>query len=471
MVKNWFEVSRDGLRELWLGKPKSYVLRELVQNAWDEDIAECNVMLEYADGIAVISVEDDSPEGFRDLRDSFTLFGKTYKRSDPTKRGRFNVGEKQAFSICNEARVETTKGSVIFKREGRRASKSRREKGSKVTVKLKMSKKEFDEICCTVRTYLVPKGIKFTVNGEVIKYREPYKVIEASLLTEKEEDEILKKTIRKTQVHIHKIVGGGEATLSEMGIPVSTIDCDFSLDVQQKIPLSIDRETVLPSFLRDLYAEVLNSVHDEIPEESASQVWIREAVSDERISGEAVRTVIKKRYGDKVCVANPFDRLSIDEATSHGYKVIHGSEMSKEEWENVKAHDTIQSSSELFGASFVDAKVVEESELTDNHRKVRTYTQKIAKRLLGVDLKVVFIRSPKATCSAQYGNGTLTFNLSKLSASFFDPPVSERTTDLILHELGHHEGLHTEKSYHELLTKMAGELIMIALKEQEFFKI
>ena len=52
---------------------------------------------------------------------------------------------------------------------------------------------------------------------------------------------------------------------------------------------------------------------------------------------------MKKRFGEKVCVANPFDKQSIDEAISNGYNVIYGSEMSKEEWGKVKENNLIQS--------------------------------------------------------------------------------------------------------------------------------
>ena len=36
-TKSWFEVSKDGLKKLQLGKPKHYAIRELLQNAMDED--------------------------------------------------------------------------------------------------------------------------------------------------------------------------------------------------------------------------------------------------------------------------------------------------------------------------------------------------------------------------------------------------------------------------------------------------
>ena len=49
--------------------------------------------------------------------------------------------------------------------------------------------------------------------------------------------------------------------------------------------------------------------------------------------------------------------------------------------------------------------------------------------------------------------------------------ISQEIIDLILHELGHYAGHHTEMSYHKLLTKMAGQLVIIALNEKDFFRI
>lgn len=63
----------------------------------------------------------------------------------------------------------------------------------------------------------------------------------------------------------------------------------------------------------------------------------------------------------------------------------------------------------------------------------------------------------------------LTFNVSRLGADFFTPPISERVINLVIHELGHESGMHTESSYHETLTDLAGKLIITALKEPQFY--
>ena len=466
--KEWFSVDKEGLKELQSGKPKHYILRELIQNAWDEPITECNVTIEKKDEFVMITVKDDSPIGFRDLKDSYTLFGHTYKRKDPEKRGRFNIGEKQAFSICEECIVTTTKGTVIFNNEGRKHTTTKTKKGTVVGVKLKATEQECGEMINTVMNYLVPKNIKFTVNGVVISYRTSLKEFQAKLLTEWEKDNVFRRSQRLTTVHVFKPSEQGKSTLYEMGIPVTEIECDFDIDVQQKIPLSVDRETVLQSFLKDLYAEVLNQMHNEIEGDRSSQTWIRTGMTDERIQEEAVKDIITKRYGDKVCVANPFDKISVDEAISHGYNVIKGTEMSKEEWDAVKQANMIPSSSELFGHSFTDSDII--TNITENQKATANYAKKIAKRLLNLDLKVQFVRS-KASMMAGFGDGTLTFNLSNLPKTFFDQPISVITTDLIIHELGHFSGMHTEKKYHELLTKLAGELVILALTEPEFFEV
>lgn len=465
MKTQWFDVSREGLKELQSGKPKHFIARELIQNAWDEQIKSCLFNAKWERGIAVIEVEDDNPTGFRELSDAFTLFKTTPKRSDPAKRGRFNIGEKQVISMCEKAEIVTTKGTVIFDKKGRRMARAKREVGSKITIWLRMAKGEFEEIVEVVKRYLVPQYISFLVNGEEIVYRKPYKIIETSLLTEVETNSIFSRVWRKTTVNIHK--ANGKSMLYELGLPITEIDCQFDLDVQQKVPLSIDRDTVPVSYLKTLFAETLNVTYQDVESENSSALWIRQGMGEKRIGEEAVKGIVEKRYGEKVVVANPFDPISIDDALASGYNVVHGSELSKEEWENIRKAEAIKSSTELFGHGFADSTGYEP---TEEMKKVEILAKKIANRLLGIDLRVSFIKS-EATVAAEFGNNTLTFNITRLGVKFFTQTVSQETLNLIIHELGHCAGNHTEKSYHKLLTKMAGQLIMIALTEPNFFKV
>jgi len=463
--KNWFEVDKEGLKILQSGKPKSYIIRELIQNAIDEDITECKVLIEYMNGKIIVNVSDNSKIGFRNLKDAYTLFGDTYKRKDPEKRGRFNLGEKQAFSICDKAVIMTTKGMIIFDKKGRSVyPKGKIEQGTNITIELKGKMSEYNEMIDFAKSMIIPSHITYIVNDFVIIPKNIDLEFETTLQTEIEEDKIIKKVMRKTEI---QLLQEKESYIYEMGIPVTAIDCQYSINVMQKIPLGTDRETIPHKFLSDLFTEVLNITYEKFNEDNASEVWINTALSNNRIKSEAIRQIIKQRYGDKVLVANNFDKNSIDEAISNGYTVIAGREFAKDVWSKIRSNNLIQSTSDLFGTNFTNAETI-----IPSHKQIEVsnYAKRIAKKLLGFDIGISFVKGGYNMVTAQYGNRHLTFNVSKLDHSFFENPISEQTTDLIIHELGHEAGNHTEESYHRLLTKLGAKLTMLALKEQDFFE-
>ena len=193
-VKNWFDVDRVGLKSLQDGKPKSWIARELIQNAWDENITFCKVEIGQSSGSCFLSVEDDNPDGFKDLTCAFTLFKNTDKRKNPNQRGRFNLGEKQAFSRCTKATIQTTKGTIVFDKDGRSTKKAVRDNGSKIEVEFKCSKEEYTGIISELETYLPPKNFKFILNDTEFCDLKPVKTFEATLQTELEENGIFKRT-------------------------------------------------------------------------------------------------------------------------------------------------------------------------------------------------------------------------------------------------------------------------------------
>jgi len=211
--------------------------------------------------------------------------------------------------------------------------------------------------------------------------------------------------------------------------------------------------------------QVLNNVYAQLNSDNVSDSWIRLAMSGDGVTKESIEHILKERYGDKVVVANPFDARSVDEAIANGYRVITGNEMSKEEWANIKEYELMPSSSDLFGTDFTNAPSIEPNE---KQIKIAEYAKRIGRRLLGFDIIISFVKGGHNMVIAQYGNRCLTFNVSRLNG-FFDEPLIN-TTSLILHEIAHEKGGHTEESYHNALTDFAQELIIIALKEPNFFR-
>src|SRR5690348_10305169 len=101
MSNAWFEVDKRGLSKLLERRGKQFILHELLQNAWDEDVTDVNVNLRMlGNGHAELIVEDNSPEGFKDLAHAFTLFAESDKKGNAEKRGRFNLGEKLVLALC-----------------------------------------------------------------------------------------------------------------------------------------------------------------------------------------------------------------------------------------------------------------------------------------------------------------------------------------------------------------------------------
>ena len=108
MASNWFDVDRKGLAKLLERRGKEFLVFELIQNAWDQNVEEVTVTLREHDafpGNYDLRVEDDDPEGFTDLAHAYTLFAESEKKGDVHKRGRFNVGEKLVLAMCESATI------------------------------------------------------------------------------------------------------------------------------------------------------------------------------------------------------------------------------------------------------------------------------------------------------------------------------------------------------------------------------
>ena len=153
------EVHTKGFAQLQEGRSKWSFVRELISNALDEKISICTVDVQKEGrNPAVIKVEDNGG-GFRDLRDAYTLFAPTPKRSDPNVRGRFNLGEKELASIAKEMIIESTKGGVKFKDGKRTRINKKREVGTLVTVVVNWSFSDLSEIDEMIRLVIPPVDV------------------------------------------------------------------------------------------------------------------------------------------------------------------------------------------------------------------------------------------------------------------------------------------------------------------------
>ena len=505
MIKNQvFEVDLDGLRTLMGGKPKWFVIRELLQNAFDEAINKCAVIMTYERGTADILVVDDSPIGFRDLSDIYTLFKDTYKRSDTKKRGRFNFGEKQVICLCESFTVKTTTGSFSFDGQKKSVSRSKRNSGSEVRARVKMTRSEFIE-CQEFMCNVIPPhginqmgdeyGIIVEFHGNPIPTVKPHKEFNANLSTEILMEGAMRTVRRDTKVSLYDnrmmpdaamLLFGiklpqketKKSFLYEMGIPICEIECDYSIDVHQKVPLGPDRDKVTQSYLNSLFSIVLDNTHAELSEENISSTWVRLGTSN--ANETTVKSVIKQRFGEKAVIANNFDPISVDDAKAGGYHIINNSDLSKEERARIKELGIVQTSTERFGKRSAPS-----TTLIPNHnqRTFSTFFKWAAKQLLNMDLIVEWIESPEADVLADFGGNTVRFNVSRIPEHYWNTldiingnksliayPSAE-ILDLFIHEISHSRGHHTERTYLDCITMCAGKLARLALTDREKFDL
>ena len=480
---DWFSADKEGLSRLMKRRGLAWALYEVVQNGLDQNVTCVNVELRPLAGVAQawLICEDDDPDGFENLTLAWTLFADTGKRSDPTKAGRFTMGEKMVLALALEAKISTTTGTVIFNKDGRHISKVKRNRGSCIEVRLPMTRVEIEEVQQAAKRIIPRAGVKLTFNSEPIPERTHVASFEWHLQTEfADEDKFIRRTTRKTNVTLFEPLPGETATLYELGLPVVPLDgMPWHVYVHQRVPLNSDRDNVTPAYRKALGVLVLNAMHLEMKPEHAALPVIKEAMESPDVAVEAVNTILTHQYGAKRAIFDLSDPESNSKAFSNGYQVIPGGAFTKATWANIrKAGAALPSghtfpTKQCYDAAGAPARRIPESEWTDGMRAVATYAQALALKLMGGRAIMVTMENERSQWyAANYGNAHLTFNVPKLGKTWFDlSKNSEKINDLLLHEFGHeYSENHLDAKYHKALTRMGARLAQLALTEPDFFR-
>lgn len=462
-----FEIDRKGLSQILTRRGYEFAMFELVQNALDENTTTVRVIFEKPRGsrVATITVEDDNPAGFADIRDAYTLFASSKKKTDPTKRGRFNIGEKLVIAACEESRIITTTAAFEFVGNERRTLRRRTRVGSIFEGTIRMTSEQFEDCCAAMHQLIPPDGVQIIFNNEFIPPRVPIAVVkDITLRTERaDEDGYLRPSSRQTEIRIYQPQDGEPGMLYELGIPVVPTGDDYHADVQQKVPLAVDRTNVPPSFLRTVRAAVLNKVHERINPEQSNHTWVQDALANPDVSSDAVRSVIEQRFGDKAVSYDPSDRESNKRAVAAGYNVVHGRSLSGAAWENVRKAGAlipagkVTPSPKPYDPDGEPYKILTPS---DQEARVIEGIRRIARALIGHQITVHLTSEVGIPAAATYGKGCVfVLNKVKLGNQFFTNGISEDVVDLTIHELGHeYESDHLSTRYYHALTKLGARL-------------
>ena len=482
--KSWFEVSKEGLAEFQSRRGAEHLLFELWSNAADEPTSNIDIQIHpQPRGMALFTVEDDSPEGFRDLTDAFTLFTPTPKWKDPTKRGRFNFGEKLVLATCQNATIATTKGTVVFGNKGRRLSSSKRDKGSRFTGLLRVKKGDIERISDAVNQLIPPQGIVTKFNGLNLPPRTILATITAVLPTEIADAEgHLRPSDRKTTIEVYQPWPGESARVYEMGIPIAPTGDLWHYNVMQKVPLSSDRSVVRESYLKNVRVAVFNALYARVKELNVNDDWVSIAANSPSCCKEAFEHWKNLKFGEKAVAFDPNDLEANKRAVAEGYTVVSGRMMGSAAWDNARTFGSLPRAGKVTpshkvwtGEDNPDAKPFEdwipEEKWTKGMRRIAEYANMVAEETIGTSIGVKFCSSPHHLAAASYGYRELVFNKLRLGGQWFEQGIIVDVDALIIHELAHDKvSDHLSEEFYRELCRIGAELKKLALERPELFK-
>ncbi|MBI3372386.1 MAG: sensor histidine kinase [Betaproteobacteria bacterium] len=479
-MSEWLTVDRAGLAKLLARRGKAFIISELLQNAWDEDgITNVVVTLVRPHGSRniVLTVKDDAPDGFGDLAHAYTMFAESRKKADATKRGRFNMGEKLILALASEARIISTRGGWLFDREGRHRLRRTLDRGSTIEVTLPLTGDEVAECDSLAQRLLPPAGIRTTYNGVELMPREVAYSTEEFLPTEVTDAEgNLRRSTRKARVDLIRITEGEEGWLYELGIPVVATGDSFHVNVHQKVPLNMERDSVPPAFLRKVRTATLNLAYTELDHENANAMWAREALADPNVSNAAVEAAFKARFGKMAVVYDPNDPEANKRAVSEGFTVVHGSQLNRHEWANVKRAQVVLPAGQVtpspkpYSQDGNPEKIIPQEKWTRDMRALDVFARRLAAAILeGTNICVTYVLEAGVHWLANYGVGELTINLGRLGKTWPEQGLTEDVLGLLVHEFGHqYSGDHLAVDYHDALCRIGARLALTVSRDPTF---
>jgi hypothetical protein len=264
-----------------------------------------------------------------------------------------------------------------------------------------------------------------------------------------------------------------------MGIPVCPTGDQWDVDIQQKVPVNLERNSVSETYLRTVRVHVLNHMYPYIvTQEEASSPLVQDALTDKHVLPAAVQAMMVQQYGDKRAVYDPSDVEANNRLAADGFTIVRGGAFSKAAWENIRESGALLPSGQLrptpkpysSDPNAVARELLPEAEWTPGMHEIADYVSEVSVRLLGRRVEVTVDKGRMGGCDACYGHGELTFSLASLGRGWFDDGPSSRVNDLLIHELAHEfESNHLSEKYYRALTKLGAGLVELALKEPGLF--
>jgi len=438
-MKDWFKVDTHGLAVQMQELGTARLSAELISNSFDEDsVHNITVDIQKHGNIIHIKVNDDG-NGFLDKKEIYTLFADSRRRTDPTKRGRFNFGTKQFLSICEDAYIKTGNIQVIFK--GAKKVEKRLSKkfiGVEVFGRIRESIQSKDDILSFLDRIAVPTDKTLTINGVTKEPTPIVKTFTAKLKTPIASGKYqrLRELQRETDCYLYT-PQGNVSFLYEKGIPITQLDDNirWDIDVQQKVPQVTERNVVKASYLKSVYTAIAENCQDLITEDDAGETWVSDAL--ENTSAETSKTLLTKRYGtDKIAIASTTDYRANERAEEAGYHLLRSGELNSDITGNLKEDGNLKYAGQEFATTAWE--FAESVEATDEMQFFAKVCKTVALDTINKHIEVSFVTTKETEELATYGVNGLTWNVRNMGGKkAFTQPYYTSVLGILVHELAH----------------------------------
>lgn len=448
-----FTADPEGFREQNAGRPAAHLVREAVQNVFDEAATRLDVDVTWESGAGVtFRIVDDVPGGIRDERLIFTIW-LSDKTDSPTKRGRMGRGLKELISVADETLILTEGGpATLFERVRGKWTrtaprKHRPERGTIVEGRVKSWRKhDADAVVEYLRRMRAPEGLAFRVNGRLIErapVRERYELKLPTVVFEVQEggERAERTRTRVTTVELFHEIGAADNTpcwVYEMGIPIETIDFPMSIDVGQRVPLREKRDTLTDPYRRELYAKLLNVrlAEKRVPADELKDGYVMTATqAPEHLSHDAKVTVAEAWTEGKAYASTPD---TVRAATGMHVPVVPLRALPQSIREIAKevgtdARDVIKN------MAVAACSTVEPGDYTSDERRLVEVWERIARGIRRPCRVKLATGRPSAAASFNRVFSELTVYTQVVGATFISRPLSADALSLLIHELAHWE--------------------------------
>lgn len=442
------------------------LLFEIFANAFDEDtIKKFDIKITYDKKREKVIFEYiDDGDGFRDWLDIISLFKRSMRRKDPTKSGRFNLGEKQAIIVSSLFRIWTRNPDEAkafefkwYKKTAyRKDLEPLKELGTKIYAEYDWTEEEFKEINTHLGLVRCPANKKCIVNGNRLTTEKAIRKFKGELKTEIEDPKTFKmiKTRRNGDIEIYNKESDNARTwLYENGLPIQKLKKSdrWHVNVLQKIPMAPTRSDVAPTWLDELYGVLINNTIDLVEKEDMNDNWVQAGMKDATV--ETMKQIKIKKFGTE----NVFFESSSDPTANDRVRDDPNAALIEEGWGDKEVRDRMK---DLGVAEPAHIKygvgrgldMEKPVTITPAMEKYRQVCKALAMDCIDADIKVRFVRSPEQSMYSAWWNRdtkTLTFNFSSstINTAYFNQ-WNEDNVELIIHELAHDK----DESYSRIQT-------------------